>query len=186
MADRALCLDIGSGTQDVFYALPDLEAENCPKIRPADTGPPGGQTTGRTDRRRPSRVSRRPQHGRRLFKAFQAHLKAGLPIALHPDAVWALTDDPERLAATTAAVITHTRPAGYATIFLSDFDPGFWRAFLAAAGLPEPDVVMAAAQTMACIRAKAAASAASPSGNASCSRPAAIPRDSSTPHRPRN
>lgn len=146
MADRALCLDIGSGTQDVFYALPDLEAENCPKfVLPTPARLVAKRLKDLTAAGRPVYLAGHNMGGG-FFKAFRAHLKAGLPMAIHPDAVWALTDDPERLAATTAAVITPRRPDGYATISLSDFDPGFWRAFLAAAGLPDPDVVVAAAQ----------------------------------------
>lgn len=146
MAERALCLDIGSGTQDVLYVLPDLESENCPKfVLPAPARLVAARITALTAAGRAVYLSGRNMGGG-FFKAFQAHLKAGLPMAIHPDAVWALTDDPERLAATTAAVITPHRPAGHVVVPLADFDPGFWRAFLAAAGLPEAEVVLAAVQ----------------------------------------
>jgi uncharacterized protein (DUF1786 family) len=146
MAERALCLDIGSGTQDVFYAMPDLEPENCPKfVLPAPARQVAARLAALTAAGRPVYLTGRNMGGG-FFKAFQAHLKANIPIAIHPNAVWALTDDPNRLAATTAAVITTQRPAGYVPVPLGDYDPGFWRAFLAAAGLPEPDVALAAAQ----------------------------------------
>lgn len=146
MAERTLCLDIGSGTQDVFYVLPDLEPENCPKfVLPAPARQVAGRLAALTAAGRPVYLTGHNMGGG-FFKAFRAHLKANLPIAIHPDAVWTLTDDPERLAATTSAVITPQRPAGHVPVFLTDFDPGFWRAFLSAAGLPEPDVVLAAAQ----------------------------------------
>jgi uncharacterized protein (DUF1786 family) len=146
MAERALCLDIGSGTQDVFFAMPDLEPENCPKfVLPAPARQVAAKLAALTAAGRPAYLTGRNMGGG-FFKAFRAHLKANIPLAIHPNAVWALTDDPERLAATTTAVITPHRPAGYVPVPLADYDPGFWRAFLATAGLPEPDVVLAAAQ----------------------------------------
>jgi len=146
MVERALCLDIGSGTQDVFYALPGLEPENCPKfVLPAPARQVGARLSALTAAGRSVYLTGRNMGGG-FFKTFQAHLKAGLPLAIHPDAVWALTDDPDRLAATTNAVITPHRPEGYVPVHLADYEPGFWRALLSAAGLPEPELVLAAAQ----------------------------------------
>ncbi len=146
MAERALCLDIGSGTQDVFYFNSELEPENCPKfVLPSPARQVAARLAALTAAERPVYLTGRNMGGG-FFKAFQAHLKAGLPLAAHPDAVWALTDDPQRLAATTSVTITSRRPPGYVPISLADYDPGFWKAFLGAAGLPEPDAVLACAQ----------------------------------------
>ncbi|KHK02222.1 DUF1786 domain-containing protein [Desulfovibrio sp. TomC] len=143
---RVLCLDIGSGTQDVLYHFPDLEPENCPKfVLPAPARQVGARLAALTAAGRSVYLCGRNMGGG-FFKAYRAHLKAGLPLAAHPDAVWALTDDPERLVATTGVVITRERPAGHVPVALADYDPGYWRAFLGAAGLPEPDMVMACAQ----------------------------------------
>ena len=81
-----------------------------------------------------------------FFKAVRAHCKAGLPLAAHPDAVWALTDDPPRLTATLGVTITEQRPAGFVPLPLADYEPGYWKAFLAAANLSEPEIVLACAQ----------------------------------------
>ncbi|BAH74872.1 DUF1786 domain-containing protein [Solidesulfovibrio magneticus] len=143
---RVLCLDIGSGTQDVLYHFPDLEPENCPKfVLPAPARQVGARLAELTAAGRAVYLTGTNMGGG-FFKAYRAHLKADLPLAAHPDAVWALTDDPERLAATTPVVITTTRPAGHVPLPLGDYDPGYWRAFLGAAGLPEPELVMACAQ----------------------------------------
>lgn len=146
MADRALCLDIGSGTQDVYYHNPDLEPENCPKfVLPSPARLVASRLAELTAAGRSVYLCGHNMGGG-FFKAFRAHLKAGLPLAAHPDAVWALTDDPDRLVATTGVTVTTRRPAGAVPLFLADFDPGSWKAFLAAAGLPEPDLYMACAQ----------------------------------------
>ncbi len=146
MADRALCLDIGSGTQDVFYSNPDLEPENCPKfVLPAPARLVAARLAELTAAGRPVYLCGRNMGGG-FFKAVKAHLKAGLPLAAHPDAAWALTDDPDRLRATLGVAIADRRPDGYAPLPLADYEPGFWKAFLAAASLPEPELVLACAQ----------------------------------------
>ena len=143
---RALCLDIGSGTQDVYYHQPGLEPENCPKfVLPAPARQVGARLAALTAAGKPVYLCGRNMGGG-FFKAFRAHVKAGLPLAAHPDAVWALTDDPKRLHDTMGVAVVAHRPAGYVPLHLADYDPGFWNAFLAAAGLPEPELVVACAQ----------------------------------------
>lgn len=146
MADRALCLDIGSGTQDVYYHNPDLEPENCPKfVLPAPARQVGARLAELTAAGKSVYLCGCNMGGG-FFKAFRAHMKAGLPLAAHPDAVWALTDDPQRLKDTLGVVVTNKRPAGFVPLPLADYEPGFWQAFLAAAGLPQPELVVACAQ----------------------------------------
>jgi uncharacterized protein (DUF1786 family) len=146
MAERALCLDIGSGTQDVYYYNPALEPENCPKfVLPAPARLVAARLAELTLAGKPVYLCGRNMGGG-FFKAVKAHLKAGLPLAAHPDAVWALTDDPERLRATLGVPVTDRRPDGYVPLALADYEPGFWKAFLAAASLPEPELVLACAQ----------------------------------------
>ena len=146
MPARTLCLDIGSGTQDVYYHLPDLEPENCPKfVLPSPARRVAARLTALTAAAKPVYLCGCNMGGG-FFKAFRAHIKAGLPLAAHPDAVWALTDDPKRLEDSMGVVVTEHKPDGYVPLPLADYDPGFWSAFLAAAGLPEPELVMACAQ----------------------------------------
>lgn len=143
---RTLCLDIGSGTQDVFYHLPGLEPENCPKfVLPSPAKRVAARLTALTAAGKPVYLCGRNMGGG-FFKAFRAHMKAGLPLAAHPEAVWALTDDPKRLQETMGVVVTDRRPSGHVPLALADYDPGFWSAFLAAGGLPEPELVVACAQ----------------------------------------
>jgi uncharacterized protein (DUF1786 family) len=146
MADRALCLDIGSGTQDVYYYNPELEPENCPKfVLPSPARLVGARLAELTAAGRSVYLCGRNMGGG-FFKTFRAHLKAGLPLAAHPDAVWALTDDPERLVATMGVTITPHRPSGFVPLPLADYEPGYWKAFLAAASLPQPEMILACAQ----------------------------------------
>jgi uncharacterized protein (DUF1786 family) len=145
MSPSILCLDIGSGTQDVLLHLPDREPENCPKfVLPAPARLVGQRIDALTKAGKPVYL-----HGANMgggfFHALSRHLKAGLPAASHPDAAASLSDNPERVTA-MGVRLSESCPAGYSPVHLADFDPGFWRAFLALAELDYPDLILAAAQ----------------------------------------
>lgn len=140
-----LCLDIGSGTQDVFLALPGKEPENWPRfVLPAPARMVADQIAMHTATRRPIWL-----HGGNMGGGFagalQKHMEAGLSVAAHPEATAALHDDPAKVAAMGVNITPHC-PLGYAPIMLADYEPGYWRALLAVAGLPSPSLVLAAAQ----------------------------------------
>lgn len=145
MAKSILCLDIGSGTQDILYYIEGIEIENCPKfILPSPA------------RRVAARIKELTSSGRDIFlsgtnmgggftRAVSAHVKAGLKVYAHPQAAYALGDDPA-FVESKGVSITERRPEGSIQVNLADYEPGFWRAFLSAAGLDEPDCVMASVQ----------------------------------------
>jgi uncharacterized protein (DUF1786 family) len=140
-----LCLDIGSGTQDALLHLPGQEPENCPKfVLPSPARAVGERIKSMTGAGRPVFL-----HGDTMGGGFhfmlKPHLEAGLGAAATEAAALSLFDDLERVRAMGIAV-TEERPQGYASVPLADFDPGWWRAFLGAAGLDYPDLVLAAAQ----------------------------------------
>jgi uncharacterized protein (DUF1786 family) len=140
-----LCLDVGSGTQDVLYYDPDRELENCPKfVLPSPAV------------RVAQRISELSARGRDIYlyggnmgggfgRALDEHLRSGLRAAAHPDAALAMSDDPDRVRA-RGVELSEKCPAGYAPLKLTDFEAGFWQALLAQAGLEYPDMVVAAAQ----------------------------------------
>ncbi|MFP4070617.1 MAG: DUF1786 domain-containing protein [Desulfovibrionales bacterium] len=141
----ALCLDIGSGTQDVLYYLPGEEIENCPKF----VLPAPAVLVEQRIRELAARGRNIYLHGRNMGGGFTRGLREwvnkGGKVVAHPDAAMSISDDPQRVADMGIA-LSDTCPRGYAPVFCTDFDPGFWQGYLAQIGLPYPEVVLAAAQ----------------------------------------
>ncbi|MFP4213329.1 MAG: DUF1786 domain-containing protein [Desulfohalobiaceae bacterium] len=140
-----LCLDIGSGTQDVLYFQPGRELMNCPKfILPSPA---------RLVEQRISELTRRGRDihlygqtmGGGFSRALQEHIQAGLKISAQPRAASSLADDLERVRA-KGVEVRESCPPGQSPLYVADFDPGFWRSFLTLAGLNYPDLILAAAQ----------------------------------------
>ncbi len=142
-SESILCLDIGSGTQDVFFHHTDREIENCPKfVLPSPA---------RMVARRIFELGGKSifLHGRNMgggfWGALRKHMDMGGKVAAHTDAAYSLGDDLERLQASGVELVEEC-PDGYAPLYLADFDPEFWKRFLAAAELDYPDKIMACAQ----------------------------------------
>lgn len=140
-----LALDIGSGTQDVLLALPGSVPENWPRfVLPAPARRVAHRLRSLTEARRPVWLCGSNMGGG-FFQAVKTHLGEGLPVAATTEASAALYDDPDRVRA-LGVLIADRRPEGHAPVYLSDYDPGFWTAFLSSASLPLPALVTAAAQ----------------------------------------
>jgi len=140
-----LCLDIGSGTQDVLYFLPDGEPENCPKfVLPAPARQVGMRIRELTAQRRGIYLFGTNMGGG-FHRTAMAHLEAGLPLVAHPDAAYSLADDLSWLGA-RGVILSETCPPGHVPVRAVDYDAGFWAAFLSSAGLAMPHEVMACAQ----------------------------------------
>lgn len=140
-----LCLDIGSGTQDALLRLPGLPLENCPKfVIPSPARLVAARIMRLTERARPIHLCGSNMGGG-FFKAVRAHVSAGLAVSAHPEAALALTDDPPSLAR-HGIILSEACPRGHVPVHLADYDPGFWQALLAQAGLDLPDLVLACAQ----------------------------------------
>ncbi|MCH5277279.1 MAG: hypothetical protein J1E80_05525 [Desulfovibrionaceae bacterium] len=140
-----LALDIGSGTQDALLALPGCLPENWPRfVLPTPALGVAARVRALTQERRPLWLCG-PVMGGGFAPALQDHLARGLPAAATPQAASALHDDPERVRK-LGVTITENRPEGFVPVLLADYDPGFWNALLACAGLPRPALVTAAAQ----------------------------------------
>lgn len=146
LADQnILCLDIGSGTQDVFYYMPDRELENCPKfvlpspavrvaarIKVLSTAGKGIYLYGRN-------------MGGGFYRVLKKSLDKGLKAAIHPEAAYSLADSLDRVK-NIGLDLSPDCPVGYAPVYLCDYDPGFWQSYLAQIGLDYPDLILAAAQ----------------------------------------
>lgn len=140
-----LCLDIGSGTQDVLLYFPDREVENCPKlVLPAPSRVLAERIRALTAQGRALHLYGHNMGGG-FGGAVRAHLAAKLPVSCTESAAYSLADDLDALRAQGYA-ITPDCPDRAEALFCADFDPAFWRAALAALGLPWPGLVMACAQ----------------------------------------
>lgn len=140
-----LCLDIGSGTQDVLYFRPDIELENCPKfVLPSPA------------MRIADKIKRLHQAGKKIFfygqnmgggfyRSLKQCLDTGLKGAIHPEAAFSLSDRLDWVRG-TGLEIHEECPEGYCPVYLADYDPGFWETYLAMSGLEYPEMILACAQ----------------------------------------
>lgn len=141
----ALLLDIGSGTQDVFYHVPGLEIENCPKfVLPAPARRIAEDIREATAEGRALHLSGTNMGGG-FFRALKAHMDSGLPATATPEAALAIFDDPTRIES-IGATLSDEVPTGARVVELADFDRAWWKRLLDAAGLDYPEIVCAAAQ----------------------------------------
>jgi len=145
MDQTALCLDIGSGTQDVLYYIPQRELENCPKFILPSPAVMVARRLEELGRRNKSVYLYGYNMGGGFARVLRKHLQAGLKAAVHPEAAYAMSDSPDNVRA-MGVEITKNCPPGFAPVYLADFDPGFWQGFLAQAGLEYPEVILASAQ----------------------------------------
>lgn len=145
MPRSILLLDIGSGTQDVLYYTPGRELENCPKfVLPAPARLVAQRVEALT-RQGASVYLHGSNMGGGFFGALKKHLEAGLQVAVHPEAAFALHDNPDTVRRWGFAIEDRC-PRGHSPVALADYDAGWWNAFLGMCGLAYPDQVVAAAQ----------------------------------------
>lgn len=140
-----LCLDIGSGTQDVLLARPGFEPENWPKfIIPA----PARFIAQKIRNLREAKCSvwlYGHNMGGGFVKALKEHMKAGLGVAISTSAAHAIHDNID-FVKDMGIHICENAPDKYVPVYLSDFSPQYWEGFLSLAGLPMPNKVVIAAQ----------------------------------------
>lgn len=145
MGNTTLCLDIGSGTQDVLLYSPNMEIENCPKfVIPS----PALQIGRRIETLRMQKQNiwlHDRNMGGGVTRFIRAHQKAGLKVAASRSAAYTMADDLTRVT-DMGIELTETCPEGFEPVRLTDFDEAWWRNFLEAAELPWPDRIAACAQ----------------------------------------
>jgi len=143
--NNILCLDIGSGTQDVLYYQADKEIENCPKfILPAPAVAVSRQIKRQTSRGRSVFLFGKNMGGG-FSGAIREHLKLGLSVSATASAALAVSDNLQKIK-DMGIDVNEARKSTESPVFLADFDPGYWQAFLNMAGLDYPDLVLACAQ----------------------------------------
>lgn len=140
-----LCLDIGSGTQDALLARPGLEYENWPRfVLPS----PSRLITQRI---RELTLLRRDiwLHGGNMGggfgQALKEHVAAGLSAASTAEAARAIHDN-EEVVSGMGVNIRPLCPENSVPVYLTDYAPEFWAGMLRLSSLPQPHLVLAAAQ----------------------------------------
>lgn len=140
-----LCLDIGSGTQDGILALPDEQPENWPRfVLPSPARVIADRIREHTGASQSVWLCGQNMGGG-FTDAVREQFAKGLKPQATPSAALALHDNAEYVRS-WGIEFSLSCPAGYAPVCLTDYDAPFWQAFLAAAGLPKPSLVVAAAQ----------------------------------------
>ncbi len=144
-ASPILCLDIGSGTQDVLLYFPDREPENCPKM----VLPTPSRVLAERIRACTARGAAVHLHGCNMGGGFhgavKAHVGAGLAISATEGAAYSLADDLANLK-NLGVELREDCPQGAEALLCADYDPEFWARALDTLGLPRPEMVTACAQ----------------------------------------
>ncbi len=140
-----LCLDIGSGTQDVLLALPKLTPENWPRfVLPSPA---------RLIKKRIEELTITGQsiwlHGHNMGGGFTGallqHIKAGYKVYCAESAAAGIHDDIHKVTQ-YGIEIQETAPRQAVPIYLCDYDATVWQQQLLQWNLPLPHRVLAAAQ----------------------------------------
>lgn len=138
MHKTILCLDIGSGTQDGLLYIPGERLENCPKfVLPSPAKRIAHQLNELAGMRPEGIYLYGHNMGGGIGGAVRSCLQQEIPLAAHPEAALTLADNPERVIG-MGITLAEQCPSGYLSVLLSDFEPGFWRTFLASIQLSYP------------------------------------------------
>lgn len=140
-----LCVDIGSGTQDALLARPGLEPHNWPRfVLPSPARMVAQRIRELTLLKRPVWLYGGNMGGG-FGQAVREHLAAGCGVSATSAASRALHDR-EDVVCGMGVRLAEDCPEGHVPLFLTDYSPEFWASLLRHAGLPQPHLVLAAAQ----------------------------------------
>lgn len=135
---RILCLDIGTGTQDILLFDSTVEVENCFQlVMPSPTVLVANQVREATRRRIPVLLTGHLMGGGPAAWAALDHVKAGLPVYATPSAALSFDDELDKVAATGIRIVSaEDTPARDAVrVMMGDLDLGAVRRAFAAFGV---------------------------------------------------
>ncbi len=140
-----LCLDIGSGTQDVLLACPDSDFDNWPRfVLPSPARALAGRIRKCTQEQADIWLCGSNMGGG-VGSAVREHVAAGLKVYSTREASSALHDDPDKVVQ-FGVQFSEYPPFGAVPVTLADYSSVFWDAFLRMAELPAPRQVLASVQ----------------------------------------
>ncbi|WP_300809545.1 DUF1786 domain-containing protein [uncultured Desulfovibrio sp.] len=140
-----LCVDIGSGTQDALLARPGLELHNWPRFVLPSPARLAAQRIRELTLLKCNVWLYGGNIGGGCTQAVREHLAAGLSVASTTAASRGLHDAVEVVEG-MGVQLREQCPEGYVPLFLTDYSPEFWSSLLRHACLPQPHMVVAAAQ----------------------------------------
>lgn len=140
-----LCLDIGSGTQDALLARPGLEWENWPRFVLPSPARLAAQRIRELTLLRRNIWLYGGNMGGGFSQAIREHLAAGFAVASTTAASRGIHDN-EDVVRALGVDIRADCPENSVPVFLTDYSPEFWAGLLRHSGLPQPHLVLAAAQ----------------------------------------
>lgn len=140
-----LCLDIGSGTQDATLARPNMEIENWPHfVLPSPARAVSQRIRELTLLKRDVWLYGSNMGGG-FTSAVQSCIGSGRRVFATCSASKAINNNEEAVQR-LGVCISSRCPEGCVPVHLGDFSPSFWDGILRVCGLPQPHLVLAAAQ----------------------------------------
>ncbi|MCR5563375.1 MAG: DUF1786 domain-containing protein [Desulfovibrio sp.] len=140
-----LCLDIGSGSQNVLLACPDLGCDNWPRfVLPSPARTLAGRIRQLTQKGADIWLYGRNMGGE-FASAVKEHAAAGLKVYSTREASRSLNDDPDQVEK-LGVRFSEIPPLGAVPVKLADYSSSYWAAFLRMAELPAPRQVLASVQ----------------------------------------
>lgn len=126
---KILAVDVGTGTQDILLFDSDKEVENCYKlVLPSPTVRLAQQIRAATRRGEGLLLAGVLMGGGPCAWAARDHAQAGFPLWVTPDAARTFDDDPSRVAAMGATIISEDEAASISQpvtrLTMGDFDYG--------------------------------------------------------------
>ncbi|MGH2457555.1 MAG: DUF1786 domain-containing protein [Chloroflexota bacterium] len=123
---QILCVDVGTGTQDILLFDSDREIENCVQIiAPSPTRIVADRIRRATARRRPVVLTGRTMGGGPSGWAAEDHLRAGLPVFATADAARTFDDELEKVERLGVKVVSERDAArldGAEHVVMGDLD----------------------------------------------------------------
>lgn len=147
-----LCIDIGAYLQNAIFARPGMDCENWPRFTFFSPAQIVAQRIRELTLLKRGLWLYGKEMGGSFRNALREHLGAGLHASATREAARSIHDN-EDVLKDMGVLLTETCPQNCIPIYLGDYDPGFWSQVLRSASLPQPHIILAAAQDHGTIQA---------------------------------
>lgn len=144
--ETIIAIDVGSGTQDIFFLDPAMEVENCLQmVLPSPTSLLARKISQARERRIPIHLTGNLMGGGPVAWAVREHLRSGLAVTAEPEAALTLHDDLSKVEEMGVRLNQGPLP-GAMVIRMGDVEVDFLEGILRRVGLESPDIWCVAVQ----------------------------------------